>query len=152
GIWVRGSPMKALHLATISLFVSTAAFAGSAPTVTVLSSRPVSTDDRAARHVETALAIDPTDPRRLVAASIVFGSKSGVAVYSTPDGGDIWQRATTATGADLFPGIDPALTFDDRGRAFLVTMAHTTAVWRSDDGGLRWRAPATIANAGLDRP
>ena len=61
-------------------------------------SKPISVDDPAARHVESFLAISPRDPRNLIAASMVFGTRSGIAVYASADGGRSWTRGAQGPG------------------------------------------------------
>lgn len=138
-------------VAGIASVGSTGAAAGRAR-VRALPGKPISTDAPMARHLESALAVDPRDSRRLIAASMVFGEREGVAVYRSPDAGSTWVRATRPDGGDLFPGLDPDLVFDDRGRAYLVTISDKTAVWSSEDGGLHWGPPATIVTTAMDRP
>jgi hypothetical protein len=122
------------------------------PGIAVRSSVQISTDDPDARHVESWLAINPQDPRNLIAASMVFGEPSGVAAYASHDGGKNWVRATHGSCSDrVFEGLDPAVAFDPNGKAYLLTLSDEVAVWSSTDGGLSWGAGVIVAGSG-DRP
>jgi len=132
-----------------------AAAQGLAAAVGVRSLPPVqiSTDELGARHVESWLAVDPRDPQKLVAASLVFGERSGVAVYASRDGGRSWRRAVHGPQRDrYFPGLDPAVSFAADGDAFLCTTADALSVWRSTDGGETWGAPTAVPGGSYDRP
>ena len=119
--------------------------------ISVVSSVQISIDEPSVRHVESCLAINPRSPRNLVAASIVLGERSGVAVYSSHDGGASWLRATHGVKKGLvFEGWDPALAFDLEGNAYLVT--GKVAVWGSTDGGKIWGEPASVPGSDYDRP
>src|SRR5436190_24336574 len=62
--------------------------------ISVVGSVQISIDEPSVRHVESCLAINPRNPRNLLAASSVLGERSGEAVYSCHDGGVSWLRAT----------------------------------------------------------
>jgi len=119
--------------------------------ISVVSSVQISIDEPSVRHVESCLAINPRNPRNLVAASIVLGERTGVAVYSSHDAGMSWLRATHGVSKGLvFEGLDPALAFDIEGNVYLVT--GKVAVWRSADGGKIWGDPVGVPGSGYDRP
>jgi hypothetical protein len=112
----------------------------------------ISADDAASRHVESVLAIDPRAPRRLVTASVVFGTRGGVAVYASQDGGASWVRGVHGPHAETaFGELDPALAFDEHGDVWLATIGQGVQVWRSRDGGKSWDGPRTIPGS-WDRP
>ncbi|HJP65780.1 MAG TPA: sialidase family protein [Actinomycetota bacterium] len=119
---------------------------------------------------EPVLAIDPTNPRRMLVAAIdqnysntnAYGSWAGaVHLYRSSDGGSRWTDGGLFLGPNdggTWTSGDPSLAFDRRGRAWLVMLADDTArtpgrlgsfyskrggvyVYRSDDGGRRWRGP-----------
>ncbi len=122
------------------------------PGITVGPSVQVSTDDPDIRHVESWLAINPHDPRNLIAASMVFGDRGGVAAYASQDGGKSWVRATHGPHSDrVFEGMDPAVAFDPEGKAFLLTLSDEVAVWSSTDGGRTWGERVIVSGSG-DRP
>ncbi len=122
------------------------------PEPAVRSSVQVSTDDPGVRHVESWLAINPRDPRNLIAASMVFGERGGVAAYASQDGGTNWARATHGANSDrVFEGLDPAVAFDPDGKAYLLTLSKDVTVWSSTDNGRSWGEPVVVAGSG-DRP
>src|SRR5260370_19564104 len=88
--------------------------------ISVVSSAQISIDEPSVRHVESCLAINPRNPRNLVAASIVLGERSGVAVYSSHDDGVSWLRATHGVNKGrVFHGLGPALAVDLEGNPYL---------------------------------
>ena len=114
-------------------------------------------DDAFTAHIEPAVAADPRDPRRLLAACRVFqGSAIGVATYSSLDAGRSWH------GNGLLPGLVPdfdgnaTVAFDGRGRGYVCAIQATSAqprhgdgfVWRTDDGGRHFTAPVTALAGG----
>jgi hypothetical protein len=125
------------------------------PTVQVSRSGP----ERA--HEEVYLGAHPTDPKRLLACSIVDRNRyaeramHGVA-YVTEDGGATWRHAAESTE---FNG-DPMCAFAPDGRAFFLSIGTDDENWknvnwwmeifRSDDGGRTW-GPGE-ARRGGDRP
>lgn len=122
------------------------------------------TEDIFAAHIEPALAVNPRDPRNLLAACRVFtGAQIGMAAYASFDGGGTWR------GRGLLPGLvsdfcgNATVAFDDHGRGFVcgvVTMTgqsrHGDArVWRTDDGGRSFHPPVTAITGGaglVDHP
>jgi photosystem II stability/assembly factor-like uncharacterized protein len=96
--------------------------------------------------------IDPTNPDVLYASSwrgerkpwtIISGSHEG-GVYKSTDAGDTWTElgGGLPTGdADLFGKIDLALHRADPGIVYALIEAPDPddGLWRSDDGGARWR-------------
>lgn len=112
----------------------------------------ISSDDANTRHVESWLAINPLNPRNRIAAAIVLENPAGVSVYTSVDGGASWVRAAPpSSGERLFGGIDPAITFDHAGNAYLVTLGDELRVWRSADDGRSWQEPVLVPGGG-DRP
>ncbi len=113
----------------------------------------ISKDAPGSRHVESVLAIDPRNPRRLIAASMVFGEAGGVAAYASADGGRSWSRGTREeAGGSVFDGLDPAVTFGPDGTAYLLTVGDQLAVWASPDGGLTWGDRTVVPGSRWDRP
>lgn len=110
--------------------------------------RPLVTEPVQGPQVETYLAVDPTDSTNMIATAMADSADGGLA-YVTRDGGDTWERID---GPDdpAFPGGDPMVDFDGQGRAYLSTLASGFSVWRSQDAGRSWSAPATVAGT-LDR-
>jgi hypothetical protein len=128
--------------------------AGTSAAVTV--NTQVSVDAFAA-HIEPALAVNPRDPRNLLAACRVFqDSLIGLATYVSFDAGRTWH------GNGLLPGVAPdfdgnaSVAFDGHGRGYVCAIQATTAqprhgdayVWRTDDGGRSFGSPVTALAAG----
>lgn len=113
--------------------------------------RPLVEDDAWFRQVEIVAAVDPTDSANMIVAAVADSSGGdAIAAYRTSDGGDEWKRAESRSGA-LFPGGDPALTFDADGRAYLASLASGLTIWRSDDGGRTWQV-VEVKEETYDRP
>jgi BNR/Asp-box repeat len=123
----------------------------------------VSRDLPADEHYEVWLAIDPNDPRRQLAASMVYGvsrpSQSYTAVYTSHDGGKSWKK-TLDTSQRGGMSADPACAFGPDGTAvYAVAVCEEFAVscqlvsYASRDGGLTW-GPQVKVPAGMrvDRP
>ena len=152
----EGKISKSLKIAAvvsaflIGIAVSRASIAG--PAIQVDAPISISSDDVDAQHFESWLAINPLDPGNRIAASIVLGRSTGVSVYTTVNSGASWVRAEPPSGGgSLFGGIDPAITFDHAGNAYLVTLGDEVRVWRSFDGGRSWQEPVPVPGGG-DRP
>jgi len=144
-------PLAALGLAALAAIPSPAKEPRRAPEIRAVGSRQVSTDAATTRHLESILAIDPSDSRRWLAASMTQEATS-VAVYRSSDAGTTWARAVRTDGGNDFPGLDPTAVFDDQGRAYLTAVGDTTVVWVSADSGLHWGAPNSVVAAPMDRP
>jgi len=135
-----------------------AALAGGAgaktsPPIEIRDVKPISVDEPKTTHSESWIAVNPRDPRNLVAASIAFGDPVGIVAYASTDGGQTWVRATSAVGKKVFPGIDPVIAFDRNGNAYLATLPGGVQVWRSSDGGRKWEGPASVPGSkSADRP
>lgn len=112
-------------------------------------------------HEEVYLGAHPTNPRRLLACSIVDRNRYAerlmhAVAYVSDDGGASWRRAVESSE---FNG-DPMCAFAPDGRAFFVSIGTDDENWkkvnwwmqifRSDDGGLSWGAGET--RRGGDRP
>jgi hypothetical protein len=115
-------------------------------------------------HNETTIAVNPNN-----AANIIAGSHSYLlsvqgntltahiiaAAYASSDGGTSWTNVHPPLGSWQFTG-DPVMFFDGVGRAYFVNLgdhegqsgAYTNVsviAQRSDDGGLTWTDPVTVA-------
>src|SRR4051794_7812688 len=122
-------------------------------------------------EAEPALAVNPKDPRNLIAVwqqdrfTIDGGALSDV-VGVSKDGGKTWRQVlvpgiSRCTGGSDERASDPWLSFGRDGRAYLSALTFTehpelegkagpTAqrVSTSTDGGLTWSQPATVVDNG----
>jgi len=90
---------------------------------------------------EIQLAVNPSNPRQMVASANSGGSPDHyrygwppLAIYSSQDGGDEWDLtwapiasefglAEPENGCDLYGACDPDVVWDDQGRVFVQYMA-----------------------------
>jgi hypothetical protein len=133
-------------------------------------------------RAESDIAANPNNPLQIVGASKKFRDINTydfwVAVYSSSDGGSTWTEMELPTGSwanDLVNPVivvsDPTVTWDDKGRAYVVCSAfgrlgsepgdkvplgnpntgkHGTGVgivvWTSKDGGTSWPDSVMLAS------
>ena len=115
-------------------------------------------------HNETTIAVDPNDPMHAVGGYhsyqlVVTGATLKAHIIGTTsvtfDGGQSWQEVVPPITPYQFTG-DPALAFDSRGRIYFANIADhegpggsftapNVVVARSDDSGLSWTTPVTVA-------
>jgi hypothetical protein len=111
---------------------------------------------------EAAVAIDPTDPRRvLVSYHHAVGAGSdhhpGMTVVAhvawSDDAGATWTVAEHTTHPEYRRSLDATVAFDSLGRAYLAYIGldrmalgtrHGQFVSRSLDGGRTWKPPVTL--------
>lgn len=118
-------------------------------------------------EVQPHIAVDPADPRHLVGVwqqdrwSGV--GAQGLVTATSFDGGAKWSRATPAVarceGGDYWRATDSQVSIGLDGTAYVVSLSMNTAVAqgdhailvsRSNNGGLSWQTPATLAHEGAD--
>lgn len=115
-------------------------------------------------HNETTIVVNPNNPNHAVGGYhsylIHFRGATSVAhivgaTSVTFDGGQNWREVLPPITPYQFTG-DPALTFDSRGRIYFSNIADhegpggnftgpSVVVAHSDDGGLTWTNPITVA-------
>ncbi|HEX9267171.1 MAG TPA: sialidase family protein [Candidatus Limnocylindria bacterium] len=122
--------------------------------------------DSVGPHNETTIAVNPTNARNIVAASHTYlynlDKKNAIALlrifteaYVSKDGGQSWTNVHPPHGSYRFL-TDPALAFDADGHLYWSNVAShdsvagafsdvSVIVERSDDGGINWTDPVTVA-------
>jgi TAT (twin-arginine translocation) pathway signal sequence len=117
-------------------------------------------------HIEPSVAVNPRHPRQLLAACQVAPQLQNpqlIATYLSVDAGATWERgALPQAPAGQAPASDDVtVAFDPQGRGYLcASRADNTPggralfVWRTDDGGRSFSAPATLLPIGqyFDHP
>lgn len=141
----RSRWLISLWLTGAGLLAASAAPASGAAGLTVGSNVDVSV--RVGNEAETAIAIDPRDPRNVVIVSnIQFGN--GLFKAVSADGGVTWDREIIGDGDGLGSACcDPSLAFDGFGNLFLIFLDSTAKRVQaalSVDGGHTFRFLATV--------
>jgi len=115
--------------------------------------------DQFGAHVEPAVAVNPRNPRNLLAASrIVQGQALNLATYASFDGGLTWQSNGILPGSALGDDGNVTVTFDQAGHGYvsgLVTRSTAGGggpeyVWRTDDGGRHFGPPVPAMGGNTD--
>lgn len=97
----------------------------------------------------TSLAVDPTDPDRLIAGA------AGGGVWTSPDGGRTWsglwhRQPTLNVGSVAMDPSDPQTVYVGTGEANLSADSHPgVGVFVSRDGGASWSVLAEAETNGL---
>jgi uncharacterized repeat protein (TIGR01451 family) len=98
---------------------------------------------------ETTIAVNPTNPRNLVAGSITWELGDGqCGAYASTDRGRTWTHQVLPDVPTFTAAGDPVVAFDANGTAYYLCMnlkggnGRTQYVWRSTDGGAHWLGPA----------
>lgn len=95
------------------------------------------------RSDETAVAINPRNPRNIVAGAASFdGTQFINTAYVSKDAGHTWQTVTALANTSEGAGI----AFDNSGNCYYATMqgGFFPVCVVSQDGGLTWSAPAAF--------
>ncbi|MBO0815545.1 MAG: exo-alpha-sialidase, partial [Actinobacteria bacterium] len=117
-------------------------------------------------HIEPSVAANPRHPRQLLAACQASHTANPqfIATYLSFDAGATWENGALPQppAGQAPPSDDVTVAFDPRGRGYLcATRASNTPggramfVWRTDDGGRSFSAPAALVPEGvqeLDHP
>lgn len=97
------------------------------------------------RSDESAIAINPKNPRNIVAGAVTFdGQQYNNSAYVSMDGGSTWQTVTALANVDEGAGI----AFDDSGNCYYTSMqgGYNPCCVVSQDGGLTWSQPARFGS------
>ncbi|MGH7357281.1 MAG: sialidase family protein [Candidatus Rokuibacteriota bacterium] len=124
----------------------------------MLRSHQVSTASPGRPHVESWLALDPRDPKHMIAVAMVGlpNGELGTNVYVTFDGGRRWTPSWVAPrDSALITGGDPMVYISHDGTTLFglgtrVDGRSATLVSRSTDGGRTWGSPFVLTYR--DRP
>jgi hypothetical protein len=95
------------------------------------------------RSDETSVAINPKNPRNIVAGAASFdGTQFINTAYVSKDRGNTWRTITALTNTNEGAGI----AFDDSGNCYYTTMqgGFFPVCIVSQDGGLTWSLPAAF--------
>lgn len=118
----------------------------------------------AAPASETTVAINPRNPRQVIAGAIDYGyrdvSRPGGArgdwattIYVSADGGKTWRDKRYVPVREDCWAADPAITFDPTGRAYYAYLDYgcddgQLSVITSRNGGRTWTLPRIAAHGG----
>lgn len=118
-------------------------------------------DDGYASHTEPCLAVNPRDPRNLLAACSLPGP---LGTYASFDGGLTWQsNGPLPMPAGSPGGGNVSASFDSAGHGLVCGLLlapgsskgaeRSVYVWRTEDGGRTFTPPVAVTEPGaLDRP
>ncbi|HKG26773.1 MAG TPA: hypothetical protein VKB09_14080 [Thermomicrobiales bacterium] len=128
------------------------------------------TDAADLAHVEPSVAVNPANPKNLLAATQLLPEPgpgpTTLGAYASFDGGRIWQDVgplPLPTGTNT--GDDVTVAFDADGHGFICAMVtseeggqmsrddRNVAIWRTDDGGRTFAAPVlAVSHQFVDHP
>ncbi|MEN3026452.1 MAG: hypothetical protein ABDH31_01940 [Chlorobiota bacterium] len=96
---------------------------------------------------ESSIAVNPRNPRNLIASAVDYRNNSSTWAYVSSDGGRTWQNINLGKPfADWVASNDPSVAFDGEGRGYLCyggfnlnTGENGVFVAVTTDGGTTWR-------------
>ncbi len=115
----------------------------------------VNVSAEAADYAEAFVAVDHSDPRRLVASAITFSGRGADRNYWSGDGGLTWSGTPMPMGMALTQW-DPGAAWDGLGNAYVCAMGGLASgpaevqVAGSSDGGRTWSGPVALHDADGD--
>jgi hypothetical protein len=119
--------------------------------IELLTAHQISVDHATRPHAESYIAVDPRDPRHLLAtAMVVVGGQMHAYPYATFDGGKTWTRGQILDGSDISAGaVDPVVYITPSGTSFFSVLARVdgvrkSVIARSADGGRTWHVTAIL--------
>lgn len=105
---------------------------------------------------ETAVAISPTDPRRILVGANDYRSFNALWKFLSTDGGLNWSSSSLTPATNLTIATDPSVGFNTSGHAFysygridndgFPYPRNDVAVYRSLDGGADFGSPAIVTS------
>ena len=151
-------------LAVLSLIAMSAGAAGAEPARILVGPDVLVSSESEYPHVEMMIAAHPSDPRKLVAGSMVLGGNSGTIIYSSTDGGATW--VPDYPPERIASEADPLVVYTPRGTALFVDMSNIQRTpegkpyqpltfYRSEEGGRAWQKPillGDVTQGGHDHP
>jgi hypothetical protein len=115
--------------------------------------------DRYGVHVEPSVAVNPRNPRQLLAACQASpgADPEFLATYVSSDSGATWQPGALPPLPVGANGDDVTVAFDAQGRGYVCATSNASGraifAWRTDDGGRTFSAPVTVLeNQYCDHP
>jgi hypothetical protein len=148
------SARRALILATIGACLAPNSLRAqtSAGGIRKIESNHVSSDAPKTPHVESHLAINPRNPKHMLAAASMLRSNTrlgiGGGVYVTFDGGKHWQASKF--NAPLLYSASDGIVYFNEGTAYFAAIGYdsndacVTFISRSSDGGRSWPKPTVL--------
>jgi hypothetical protein len=108
--------------------------------------------DRFAYHAEPSVAVNPRDPKNLLAVctAVPPAGRSVLATYSSFDGGETWRSDGELPESDT--GRNASVAFDSGGVAFVCGNTRGVSVWRTSDGGRSFAKPVLVTQGQADYP
>ena len=116
-------------------------------------------------HVEPCLAVNPRDPRNLLAVCVV--EDAAPATYSSLDGGRTWRsNGPLPLPVGVVTGGNNTVGFDGAGRGLVCSLltglpsptapkgaGFSVGLWHTDDGGRTFTPPVAVSGTGaFDHP
>lgn len=110
-------------------------------------------NDQYGVHIEPSVAVNPRDPRQLLAACQASSSADPefIATYVSSDAGATWRSGAVPLlpPVSAHTGDDVTVAFDAQGRGYVCAASsggdRAVYLWRTDDGGRTFSAPVTLA-------
>jgi hypothetical protein len=127
----------------------------SRPAISVGENIQVSKSNPTWHHDEVILSVDPTNPKRMIACSIVILPETAQrtdVIYTSQDGGASWKQTLLIPGQSS----DPICQFGADGTAYFAVenvIPEGVEIYVSKDGGLTWtrRHRRSLQLPGYDR-
>jgi hypothetical protein len=108
--------------------------------------------DRFAYHAEPFVAVNPRDPKNLLAVCTAVPpvGRSVLATYSSFDGGATWRSNGELPESDT--GRNASVAFDSGGVGFVCGNTRGVSVWKTSDRGRTFSKPVVVTQGQADYP